>query len=97
MKFDPFDLFVKDLTTKNVIIRLNSTDPLYTMHLPKSLTPSSYVVAALAAVPHTLIALLRPHGTVVLVILALTPYLVYLGHLLFSVPARNMIFVMHVS
>jgi hypothetical protein len=24
--------------------------------------------------------LLRPHGTVILVILTLTPYLVYLGH-----------------
>jgi hypothetical protein len=31
--------------------------------------------------------LIRPRGTVVLVILALTPYLVYLGHPLFSVPA----------
>jgi hypothetical protein len=41
--------------------------------------------------------LLRPRGTIVLVILALTPYLVYLDHLLFSVPATNMIFVMHVS
>jgi hypothetical protein len=36
--------------------------------------------------------LLRPRGTVVLVILALTPYLVYLGHPLFSEPAINMIF-----
>jgi hypothetical protein len=41
--------------------------------------------------------LLRACGTVVLIILALMPYLVYLGHPLFSVPARNMIFVMHVS
>jgi hypothetical protein len=41
--------------------------------------------------------LLRARGTVVLVILALTSYLVYLGHPLFSVPAINMIFVMHVS
>jgi hypothetical protein len=44
-----------------------------------------------------LLLLLQPRVSVVLVILALTPYLVYLGHLLFSVPARNMIFVMHVS
>jgi hypothetical protein len=54
MKFDPFSLSVKDLTTKNMIVRLNSTDPLYTMHLPDSLTPSFSVVAVLATVPHTL-------------------------------------------
>jgi hypothetical protein len=54
MEFDPFSLSVKDLTTKNVIVRSNSTDPLYTMHLLGSLTPSSSTVAALAAVPHTL-------------------------------------------
>jgi hypothetical protein len=56
MKFDLFGLSVKDLTTKNVIVRSNSTDPLYTMRLPRSLPPSSSVVAALAAVPHTLTA-----------------------------------------
>jgi hypothetical protein len=54
MKFDPFGLSVKDLTTKNVIVRSNSTGPLYTMRLPGSLTPSSSTVAALAAVPHVL-------------------------------------------
>jgi hypothetical protein len=54
MKFDPFDLSVKDLTTKNVIIRSNSTDLLYTMRLLGSLTPSSNAVAALATVPHAL-------------------------------------------
>jgi hypothetical protein len=54
MKFDLLGLSVKDLTTKNVIIRSNSTSPLYTMWLPRSLTPSSNDVAALAAVPHTL-------------------------------------------
>jgi hypothetical protein len=54
MEFEPFDLSVKDLTTKNVIVRLNSTGPLYTMRLPGSLTPSSSVVAALAAIPHAL-------------------------------------------
>jgi hypothetical protein len=55
MKFDPFDLSVKDLTTKNVIVRSNSTGLLYTMRLPGSLTPSSSAVPALAAVPHALI------------------------------------------
>jgi hypothetical protein len=54
MEFDPFGLSVKDLTTKNVIIKSNSTGPLYTMRLPGSLTPSSSDVAALATVPHTL-------------------------------------------
>jgi hypothetical protein len=49
MKFDPFGLSVKDLTTKNVIVRSNSIGPLYTMRLPRSLTPSSSAVAALAA------------------------------------------------
>jgi hypothetical protein len=37
MKFDSFGLSVKDLTTKNMIVRLNSTSPLYTMRLPGSL------------------------------------------------------------
>jgi hypothetical protein len=45
---------MKDLTTKNVIVRSNSTDPLHTMCLPGSLTPSSSDVATLAAVPHAL-------------------------------------------
>jgi hypothetical protein len=54
MESDPFSLSVKDLTTKNVIVRSNSTGPLYTMRLPRSLTPSSSAVAALAAVPHAL-------------------------------------------
>jgi hypothetical protein len=57
MEFDLFGLSVKDLTTKNVIVRSNSTDPLYTMCLPGSLTPSSSAVAALAIVPHALTAL----------------------------------------
>jgi hypothetical protein len=54
MEFDSFDLSVKDLTTKNVIVRSNSTGPLYTMRLPGSLTPSSNAVAALTAAPHAL-------------------------------------------
>jgi hypothetical protein len=56
MKFDPFGLFVKDLTTKNVIVRSNSTDPLYTMRLLGSLAPSSSAVATLTVVPHALTA-----------------------------------------
>jgi hypothetical protein len=49
MEFDPLDLSVKDLTTWNVIICSNSTDPLYTMCLPRSVTPSSSTMTALTA------------------------------------------------
>jgi hypothetical protein len=54
MEFDPFGLSMNDLTTKNVIVRSNSTGPLYTMCLLGSLTPSSSAVAILAVVPHAL-------------------------------------------
>jgi hypothetical protein len=97
MEFDPFGLSVKDLTTKNVIIRSNSIDPLYTMRLSGSLTPSSSVVAALAAIPHALTAVAPTMWHHHLGHPGPDALLVYLGHLLFSVPARNMIFVMHVS
>jgi hypothetical protein len=40
MEFDPFDLSVKDLTTRNVIARSNSTDPLYMLRLPSSTASS---------------------------------------------------------
>jgi hypothetical protein len=50
MEFDPFGLSVKDLTTRNVIVRSNSTDPLYMMRLPRSITPSSSIATALTAV-----------------------------------------------
>jgi hypothetical protein len=56
IEFDLFDLSVKDLTTKNVIVRSNSTRLLYTMRLIGSLTPSSSAVAALAALLHALTA-----------------------------------------
>jgi hypothetical protein len=56
IEFDLFDLSVKDLTTKNVIVRSNSTSLLYTIRLIGSLTPSSSAVAALATVPHALTA-----------------------------------------
>jgi hypothetical protein len=41
MKFDPFDISVKDLSTRNVITRCNSSGPLYTMRLPSHPAPSS--------------------------------------------------------
>jgi hypothetical protein len=53
MEFDPFDLSVKDLTTKNVIVRSNSTDPQYTMRLLGSLTSSSSIVVTLTVVALT--------------------------------------------
>jgi hypothetical protein len=34
IEFDPFDLSVKDLATRNVITSCNSSGPLYTIHLP---------------------------------------------------------------
>jgi hypothetical protein len=57
IEFDPFNLSMKDLTTKNMIVRSNSTGLLYRMHLSGSLTPSSNAMAALATVPHTLTAI----------------------------------------
>jgi hypothetical protein len=53
MEFEPFDLSVKDLSTRNVIVRSNNTSPLYTLRLPESTTPSTGVMAALAAVAPT--------------------------------------------
>jgi hypothetical protein len=50
VEFDPFGLSVKDFTTQNVIIRSNSTGPLYTIRLPGSVTPSSGTVATLTVV-----------------------------------------------
>jgi hypothetical protein len=54
MKFDPFGLSVKDFSTQNMIVRSNSTGPLYTLHLPGSTTPLVDVMAALTATPHAL-------------------------------------------
>jgi hypothetical protein len=53
MEFDSFGLSVKDLSTRNVIIRCNTTRPLYTMRLPShpassspTSAPSSLVASA---------------------------------------------------
>jgi hypothetical protein len=53
IEFDPFGLSVKGLSTRNVIVRSNSTGPLYTLRLPGSTTPSVGAMAALAAVAPT--------------------------------------------
>jgi hypothetical protein len=50
MEFDPFGLSVKDLSTQNVIVRCNSSGPLYTMRLPSHPAPSSPMSAPSALV-----------------------------------------------
>jgi hypothetical protein len=87
---------VKDLTIRNVIVRSNSIDPLYTMRLLESVTPFGAVIA-LVATPTPLLLLLRLPDIVILVIRALTPYLTCLGLLLLIVPAIKMIFIMPAS
>jgi hypothetical protein len=44
MQFDPFGLYVKDLATRRVLARYDSTGPLYTLSLPTSTTPTLRVV-----------------------------------------------------
>jgi hypothetical protein len=41
MEFDPFGLFVKDLATLTLLARCDSSEPLYTLHLPTSSSPTS--------------------------------------------------------
>jgi hypothetical protein len=55
MEFDPFGLFVKDLSTWNVITMCNSSGPPYIMRLPSHPAPSSPVSAlsALVAIAST--------------------------------------------
>jgi hypothetical protein len=50
MEFDPFGLTVKDLTTRNVIARSNSTDPLYTLHLSSSTASSRTSPCAMSTI-----------------------------------------------
>jgi hypothetical protein len=68
MEFDIFGLSVNDLSTQNMIVRMNSTGPLYTLRLPGSTTPSAGAMAALSATPHAL------------VVVALTTWHRRLGH-----------------
>jgi hypothetical protein len=58
MEFDHFGLSVKDLTTRNVIARSNSTDLLYTLCLLSSTTSSRTSPCAMSTidVPHILAA-----------------------------------------
>jgi hypothetical protein len=50
MEFDPFGLSVKDLTTRNVIARSNSTGPLYTLRLPSSIASSRTSSCAMSTI-----------------------------------------------
>jgi hypothetical protein len=50
MEFDPFDLSVKDLTTRNVIARSNSTGPLYRLRLPSSTASSRTSLCAMSTI-----------------------------------------------
>jgi hypothetical protein len=50
MEFDPFGLSVKDLSTRNVITRCNSSGPLYTMRMPSCSTHSSSATTPTALV-----------------------------------------------
>jgi hypothetical protein len=50
MEFDPFGLSVKDLATRNVLTRCNSSGPLYMMRLPSRSTPSPCAAPADALV-----------------------------------------------
>jgi hypothetical protein len=99
MEFDPFGLSVKDLTTRNLISRSNSTSPLYMLRLRVPPLPAVTHRVPCLLLLRLVFWLLSPHlhGTVVLATLALTPYLAYLGHPLFPALVLLMIFVMLVS
>jgi hypothetical protein len=47
MEFDPFDLSMKDLATRNVITRCNSSGPLYTICLLVMCPPQASTYYAL--------------------------------------------------
>jgi hypothetical protein len=50
MEFDPFGLSVKDLNSRNTILRCNSSGPLYTISLPTARAPPTTTHYALAAI-----------------------------------------------
>jgi hypothetical protein len=45
MEFDPFVLSVKDLATRRVLAKYDSSGLLYTLHLPTSTTPTPHAVS----------------------------------------------------
>jgi hypothetical protein len=90
IEFDPFGLSLNDLTTQNMIVRSNSTGPLYMMRLLGSVTPSSDTISALTAVAPAIWHRRLGHS-------GPNAYLACLGHLLLIVPAINIICVMTAS
>jgi hypothetical protein len=50
MEFDHFGLSMKDLTTRNVIAKSNSTDPLYMLHLTSSIASSRTLPCAMSVI-----------------------------------------------
>jgi hypothetical protein len=71
MEFDPFALSVKNLTTRNVIARSNSTGPLYTLRLTSSTASSRTSPCAMSAI-------VAPH---ILAAVAMSTWHCHLGHL----------------
>jgi hypothetical protein len=53
MEFGHFDISVKDLSTRNMITRCDTSRPLYTMHLPSHSTPLFSIVASTTLVAST--------------------------------------------
>jgi hypothetical protein len=45
IEFDPFGVSVKDLRTRNTLLRCDSSGPLYTLHLPSSPSAPCALVA----------------------------------------------------
>jgi hypothetical protein len=53
MEFDPFGLSVKDLATRNVIVRSSSSGPVYTLRLPSRIsTPQALTALASTSTWH---------------------------------------------
>jgi hypothetical protein len=53
MEFDPFGLSVKDLATQNMIVRSNSSSPIYTLRLPTRIsTPQALTALACTSTWH---------------------------------------------
>jgi hypothetical protein len=73
MEFHPFGLFMKDLSTWNVITRCNSSVPLYMMHLPPLPAPLALVASTSTCidVSTTLVSMSCPNYPIILVSFAL--------------------------
>jgi hypothetical protein len=55
MEFEPFDLSMKDLATRNVITRCNSSEPLYSIYFPSTHPQASmYYALTIVAAPTSL-------------------------------------------